>query len=64
MQLVRDVLDKKIVDCNDREMGRVDGLLIEFPDDGQPRIQPEAVVPRRSCWRRVSRTGSCPSRAG
>ena len=38
MQLVRDVLDKKIVDCNDREMGRVDGMLIEFPDDGQPRM--------------------------
>ena len=29
MDLVRDLLDKKVVDRNGREMGRVDGVLLE-----------------------------------
>ena len=29
MDVVRDVLDKNVVDRNGREMGRVDGILIE-----------------------------------
>ena len=32
MDVVRDVLDKSVVDRNGREMGRVDGILL----DGQP----------------------------
>jgi hypothetical protein len=32
MDVVRDVLDKSVVDRNGREMGRVDGILV----DGQP----------------------------
>jgi sporulation protein YlmC with PRC-barrel domain len=35
MDVVRDVLDKSVVDRNGREMGRVDGLLLE-QDAGQP----------------------------
>lgn len=38
MRLVRDVLDKKLVDRNNTEMGRVDGLLLEFPEDAPPRM--------------------------
>jgi sporulation protein YlmC with PRC-barrel domain len=39
MDIVRDVLDKSVVDRNGREMGRVDGLLL----DGQPN-QPIRLV--------------------
>jgi hypothetical protein len=36
--LARDVLDKQIVDEDGDRMGRVDGVLIELPPDGPPRI--------------------------
>ena len=35
MDVVRDVLDKSVIDRNGREMGRVDGILIE-QQPGQP----------------------------
>ena len=35
MDLVRDVLDKSVVDRHGREMGRVDGILLD-QDAGQP----------------------------
>lgn len=38
MRLVRDVLDKKLVDRNNTAMGRIDGLLLEFSDDVPPRM--------------------------
>jgi len=38
IDLVRDVLDKQMLDRNDCEMGRVDGLVIEVPEGGQPRL--------------------------
>lgn len=38
MDLVRDVLDKRILDCDDNIVGRVDGLIMHISDDGQPRI--------------------------
>jgi hypothetical protein len=38
IDLVRDVLDKQMLDRNEREMGRVDGLVIEVPENGQPRL--------------------------
>jgi hypothetical protein len=34
VNIVRDVLDKPVVDRNGREMGRADGILLE-PRDGQ-----------------------------
>lgn len=37
MDVVRDVLDKSVVDRNGREMGRVDAILMEH-GDGPPRI--------------------------
>jgi len=38
IDLVRDVLDKQMLDRNDCELGRVDGLVMEVPENGQPRI--------------------------
>jgi hypothetical protein len=38
VNIVRDVLDKKILDCDDHEVGRVDGVLIEFEPGSQPRM--------------------------
>jgi hypothetical protein len=38
MDLVRDVLDKKVVDRNGREMGRVDRLVVEVRDRSAPRV--------------------------
>jgi hypothetical protein len=38
MYLVRDVLDKKLVDREDCEMGRVDGLVMQLGENSQPRV--------------------------
>ena len=38
MDLVRDFLDKKVVDRNGREMGRVDAVVLDIPDDAPPRV--------------------------
>lgn len=38
MNLVHDVLDRVVVDRNQRHMGRVDGLAIELRDDAPPRV--------------------------
>lgn len=38
MYLVRDVLDKKLLDREDCEMGRVDGLVMQVRERSQPRI--------------------------
>jgi sporulation protein YlmC with PRC-barrel domain len=44
MNIVRDVLDANVVDRNGREMGRVDGIVIEH-DDGPPRITTLLIGP-------------------
>jgi hypothetical protein len=38
VDLVRDVLDKKLVDSEDCPMGRVDGLVMQVGERSQPRI--------------------------
>lgn len=38
LELVRDVLDNQLVDCNETKMGRVDGMVIEFRDGAPPRV--------------------------
>jgi hypothetical protein len=38
VHLVRDVLDKQVVDRNGREMGRVDRVVIERRDGAPPRV--------------------------
>lgn len=38
MDLVRDVLDKLVVDRNGRELGRADSVVIELRAKGRPRV--------------------------
>jgi len=38
MDLVRDVLDKQLLDRDGRKMGKVDGIVLELRDDGPPRV--------------------------
>ncbi len=38
MDVVHDVLDKHIVDRNGREMGRVDGIVVEVRENAPPRL--------------------------
>jgi hypothetical protein len=36
--LIRDILDKQLVDGNGTEMGRIDGIIIEVRDGAPPRV--------------------------
>lgn len=38
MDLLRDVLDKAVVDRNGRDMGRVDRIVLELHDGKPPRV--------------------------
>jgi sporulation protein YlmC with PRC-barrel domain len=38
MKLVRDILDKQLVDCNGRNMGKVDGIVVNLREGKPPRI--------------------------
>lgn len=38
MRIVRDVLDKKLLDSENCEMGRVDGITLEIEEGKQPRL--------------------------
>jgi len=38
LDLVRDVLDKQLVDCHEMKMGRVDGVVLAIGDDEQPYV--------------------------
>ena len=38
MDLVRDLLDKQIVDRNGQEMGRVDAVVLHISDGDAPRV--------------------------
>lgn len=38
MNLVHDVLDRVVVDRNQKHLGRVDGLVLELRDGAPPRI--------------------------
>jgi sporulation protein YlmC with PRC-barrel domain len=52
MYLVRDVLDKKLLDREDCEMGRVDGLVMQFGAHSQPRIT-HIQLGGRTLWMRL-----------
>jgi sporulation protein YlmC with PRC-barrel domain len=45
MDLIHDLLDKKIVDRNGREMGRVDNLILEIREGAPPRLAAIEVGP-------------------
>ena len=52
MDLVRDVLDKKLMDREDCEMGRVDGLVMQFGESSQPRIS-HIQIGGKTLWMRL-----------
>jgi hypothetical protein len=52
MDLVRDVLDKKLIDREDCPMGRVDGLVMQFGEHSQPRIT-HIVIGGKTLWMRL-----------
>ena len=45
MDLIRDVLDKTVVDRNGRELGRVDGIVVETHAGRPPRVASLEVGP-------------------
>ncbi len=45
LHLVRDLLDAKVVDRNGREMGRVDGIVVEVTADAPPRVTAIEIGP-------------------
>jgi len=38
IDIIRDILDKQVVDREKTKMGRVDGVVLTIDDDGRPRI--------------------------
>ncbi|HEY8832700.1 MAG TPA: hypothetical protein VIM21_09310 [Gemmatimonadaceae bacterium] len=54
MYLVRDVLDKELLDCEEEPMGRVDGLVMHVGKTSQPRIT-QIEIGGSVPWERVHR---------
>ena len=52
MKLVRDVLDKKLTDREDCEMGRVSGLVMQLGEKSQPRIT-HIEIGGATLWMRI-----------
>ena len=52
MKLVRDVLDKKLIDREGCKMGRVSGLVMHVGETSQPRIT-HIVVGGATLWARL-----------
>lgn len=53
MHLIRDVLDKKLLDRHDCEMGRVDGLVMLLTEGSRPRIT-HIQIGGATVWMRVN----------
>ena len=68
MKLIRDCLDKQLVDRHGHKMGRVDGIVLEFAADTQPRIaavEVGAVTQYRRIHQRLARfVAACARRWG
>ena len=52
MDLVRDVLDKKLMDREDCDMGRVSGLVMHVGEKTQPRVT-HILIGGSTLWMRV-----------
>ena len=52
MDLVRDVLDKKLTDREGCAMGRVSGLLVHVSETGQPRVT-HILIGGPTLWMRI-----------
>ncbi len=62
MDLVRDVLDKKVVDRNGREMGRVDRIVLQLQPGMPPRVAGIEIGPS-ALADRLGRLFGCAARA-
>jgi sporulation protein YlmC with PRC-barrel domain len=51
MDVVRDLLDKQIVDRNGRDMGRVDGIVLRVHEDAPPEVTAVEVGPAVLAYR-------------
>jgi sporulation protein YlmC with PRC-barrel domain len=51
MDLVRDLLDKEVVDRNGREIGRVDSIVVELRDAAGPRVAAIEIGPAVLAYR-------------
>ena len=58
MDLVRDVLDKRVVDRNGRDIGRADRIVLQIRPGQPPRIGAIEVGPS-ALGHRVARTVGC-----
>ncbi|MEO6877785.1 MAG: hypothetical protein ABI205_04845 [Gemmatimonadaceae bacterium] len=45
MHLIADVLDQQLLDCNNVNAGRIDGIILELRDDRPPRLACVEVSP-------------------
>ena len=57
MDLVRDLLDKKVVDRNGREMGRVDRIVLDVREGAPPRVAAFEIGPSALAARLGARLG-------
>ncbi len=64
MNLVRDLLDAQLIDRDKTKMGRIDGIVLSFDEDGRPRIDhfelgfvvlARRIHPRLELWLRALR---------
>ena len=51
MDLIRDLLDKKVVDRHGREIGRVDSVVLDMRPNGPPRVVAIEVGPAILAYR-------------
>jgi len=67
MEIVRDLLDSQVIDREKTKMGRIDGIVLSFDDDGRPRIDhlelgfaamARRIHPRVESWFRMLRRWS------
>ena len=52
MDLIRDVLDKKLIDREECDMGRASGLIMQLGENTQPRIT-HVLIGGPSLWARI-----------
>ena len=57
MNVIRDVLDKQIVDQQQNKIGRVDGVILEFEEGKQPTIKAIELGFVTQCYRLHPRLG-------
>jgi sporulation protein YlmC with PRC-barrel domain len=65
LALIRDVLDKQMVDRSGRRCGKVDGLVLRLGEDGQPRVTRIEVgggTLARRLWPRLARRAAALAR--